>query len=145
MSRMTVYSARQVKVTVGAFSVDSGRADGDFVKISQTEERFSVKQGIDGEGTRSDTGSVIFRVTITVAQTSKANAYFSALYLGDIKADGGAGIVPLGVVDLGGKDLFATKSAWIVKMPDATKGKESGTHDWEFDCHDPSVHILGGH
>lgn len=143
-NRMTVYSVNEVKVTVGVYPVDSGRSDGDFVAISQTEERYVVKQGPDSEATRSDTGAVIHRIVISVTQTSRANAYFSALHKGDIAAIGGAGIVPLAVVDIGGKDVFVTKSAWIVKWPDQKKAKESGIVDWEFDCHDPEV-FIGGH
>lgn len=142
--RLTVYSCNQVKAVVGVFPVESGRSDGDFIKISQTEEGFTYKQGVDGEGTRSATGARLARVTITVMQTSAANAYFSALYNGDIATEGGAGIVPIGIKDLGGLDLFASKEAWIVKMPDRAYAKEAGTVDWEFDCHNAQS-FAGGH
>lgn len=142
--RLTVYSCNQVKCIVGVYPVSSGRSDGDFIKISQTEEGFTYKQGIDGEGTRNATGARQCRVTIIVGQTSAANAYFSALYNGDIATEGGAGIVPMGITDLGGKSLFAAKEAWIVKMPDQAYAKEAGTIEWEFDVHDPK-NFAGGH
>lgn len=142
--RLTVYSVNQVKCVVGVYPVDSGRGDGDFITITQTEEGFTYKQGTDGEGTRSATGARLCRVTITVGQTSAANAYFSALYQGDINTDGGAGIVPIAVTDLGGKSLFTAKETWIVKMPDGAYAKESGTVAWEFDCHN-AQNFIGGH
>ena len=142
--RLTVYSCNQVKCVVGVFPVESGRSDGDFIKIAHTEEGFTYKQGTDGEGTRSATGARHARVTVSVMQTSAANAYFCALYNGDIATEGGAGIVPLSVTDLGGKDLFVAKEAWIVKLPDRAYAKEAGVIDWEFDCHNPQD-FIGGH
>ena len=142
--RLTVYSCNQVKCVVGAFPVESGRSDGDFITIAQTEESYTYKQGVDGEGTRSATGARLCRVTITVMQTSAANAYFSALHKGDVEANGGAGVVPLSISDLGGLSLFFSPEAWIVKMPDQTYAKESGTVAWEFDCHNVQ-NFAGGH
>jgi len=143
MPKLKVYSCNQVKCIVGVFPVESGRSDGDFIKISPKEDRYIARQGVDGETTRSDTGACIVRVTVTVMQTSSANAYFSALYNGDIAADGGAGVVPLGITDLGGRSLFASAEAWIPKMPDQTYAKEAGTIDWDFDCI-VSVNFAGG-
>ena len=144
-NRFGTYSINQVKAVVGVYSVSSGRSpDADFVKISTPNERFAYANGPDGEGVRSDTGPGPRDVTIIVMKTSQANAVFSALYAGDISLDGGAGVVPMTITDLGGKDLFFAPNAWIKKMPDDTKSKEAGTVEWEFSTHD-SKHFIGGH
>lgn len=138
-----VYSANEISCIVGAFPIDSGRGDDEFISITKEDDTFTVKTGVDGEATFSQSGSNVHRVNITLMQSSDGNAVLSAIHVGDLKVAGGAGIVPLMVRDKQGRDLFVASEARIVKWPDVSYSKEVGTVTWQLLCPNPERFIGG--
>ncbi len=139
-----VYSANEIKAALGGIPIESGRGDDEFVAIKANNPRFSLKVGSDGEATYSENRDNSHEVTITLMQTSEANAVFSALLTGDIKTPGGAGIVPFALKDMQGRDVFFEKEARIAGWPDMSYAKETGTIPWILLCPNPE-RFIGGH
>lgn len=143
MSAMKTYAATEIALYVGGISIDSGRADGDFLQIAQGEDRWKVKVGADGELVRSLIMNTYAVLTVTLLQTSIGNRILSGIHIIDVSTKGG-GAVPVAAKDNLGLDIFASIAGWIVKMPDSTYGMEAGTTQWMIGCHEPK-RFVGGH
>ncbi len=143
MSALKVYSASQVTFNFAGIPVDNGLGSDEFCEISKTEDVFTYKAGIDGEGTRSESKNSHHKVTLTLMQSSSMNAVLSLIHSGDMKVAGGLGIAPLLIRDRQGTTLFASAQAWIVKVPDWKAAKEGSEVKWVFDVHDPQ-YLVGG-
>jgi len=140
---LKVYSANEVSVIFALLALDSGRGDDEFVSIVKSEDSFSYKAGVDGEGTRSENLNSYHEITLTMMASSDANAIMSAIHIGDLAIEGGLGIAPILIRDKQGTSVFASAEAWIVKIPDKAYGKEIGTVQWKLGCHKPA-NFVGG-
>ena len=121
------YDPSQVAIIVGGFQV-TGFADGSFLTVERNADNFALYIGTDGEGTRAKSNNKSGRMTFTLAQSSDANAFLSALVTADELSN--SGIVPVLVKDNSGTSLFSAETAWIVKHPAAEFGREIGTREW---------------
>ena len=88
-----VYDADQVKLTVAGFAIESGFADGEFLRVEQEADDFTDVAGTDGEVTRSKTNDRRATITVLLMQTSSGNQALSALSNVDREAPNGAGFV----------------------------------------------------
>lgn len=140
---LKVYSANEVSVIFALLPLESGRGDDEFVSIVKSEDSYSYKAGVDGEGTRSENRNSYHEVTLTMMASSDANAILSAIHTGDLKIAGGLGVAPLLIRDKQGTSVFASAEAWIVKIPDRSYGKEIGTVQWKLGVHQPT-NFVGG-
>jgi hypothetical protein len=120
---------------VAGLSLDSGRGDDTFIKISQKTKRFSSKAGIDGEVTRTESKDDTHTVEITLMQTSDGNAIMSALHQADRLTR--QGIVPIMIKDRQGNSVFGSLEAWITGWPDRTYKKEADVIVWELEVANP--------
>ncbi len=127
-----IYDANQVTVTFAALLIDSGYADGDFVKIEQDSDDFTDVVGTDGEVTRSKTNDRRITVTLSLMQTSSGNSALTAINQLDRSKPNGAGIAPLMIRDKSGTALYVASKAWISKPPDVSFGKEAGPREWKL-------------
>lgn len=133
--QLKIYDADQVTVLVGNFAISkgpgaSGYADGEFVRIEQPTEDFVVKEGTDGQVTRSKTNTVLQKVTIRLMQTSTSNAYLSGLRLLDRNGVNGAGVVPLVIRDRQGTSLHTAQYAWVQAPPEVSYDREAKEREW---------------
>ena len=101
-----VYDADQVKLTIGGFAIESGFADGEFLRVEQESEDFTDIAGTDGEVTRSKTNDRRATITVLLMQTSSGNQQLSALSNIDREGPNGVGITPLLIKDNNGDTLF---------------------------------------
>lgn len=131
---MKVYTSSDIVATFGGVPLNSGRADGEFIKIEPITASFTRKAGADGEVTRSRSNDKGAKITITLMQTSDSNALLSAIHLLDITASNGAGVAAFSVVDLGGTSLHFAAEAWIMQPADVTYAPEAGTRVWVMEC-----------
>jgi len=139
-----IYDANTVSIIVGGIPIDSGFADGEFLRIEQ-EEQFAMFTGSDGEVTRSKTNMKGVRITILLAQTSLGNTLLSLLHQSDLLNDNGAGVVPMMVRDRGGLSIFTSDSVWISKFPDESYDRETTAREWVLDGTVSSVgRFVGG-
>jgi len=127
-----VYDADQVKLTIGGFAIESGFADGEFLRIEQESEDFTDVAGTDGEVTRSKTNDRRATITVLLMQTSSGNQALSTLSNLDREAANGVGITPLLIADKNGDTLFTASSAWIQKPPDVSFDREATAREWEI-------------
>lgn len=130
MEAVKTYSSKQVTVSVGTHSV-SGFADDSFIQIEPLGDGVTSKSGCDGEVARAVDPNEQYSVTITLLQTSATNAYLQAQHNKD-KADGD-GTFAILIKDLKGGLVFSADSAWVVKAPSRTFGKEANNREWKIE------------
>ena len=126
-----VYNSSQVLISIGGFPIDSGYADGEFLRIERETDSFTDVVGTDGEVTRSETRDRRATATILLMQTSRANQVLSALNNLDEITPGGVGIVPFQVLDRNTEaQLYIASSAWVMKPPDSSFDREATAREW---------------
>lgn len=135
------YDPKQVVVTFLGVPLQ-GFADGTFITITPSAERFTKAVGADGEVARGKSNDNTSEVTLTLIQTSESNTYLSSVQLADRTTNAGAG--PLSIADLQGQSLFFTESAWIRQEPDVEYAKEVGERAWVFDTGQSASNVVGG-
>ena len=136
---VTTYDADQVLITFGGIVIDSGYADGTFVKEEKDATAFTYKVGTDGSVTRSKTKNKVRKVTITLMQSSYINDLLSQMLITDLAAPNGAGIAPFMLKDQNGTSQTSAPHAWIEAPPDAEWGREANEREWTFVLADASV------
>jgi hypothetical protein len=135
------YAAEKVIVTVGGVIV-TGFADGDFINVKYSEDRYISKAGADGEVGRSKTASRLGEIEITVSGTSLANDELSAIF--NLAQIGGIDPpIPFGVADLSGRSFAGASKAWIKSTPDLTFGKEISDRKWVLEAADLTISFGG--
>lgn len=127
---MKTYDADQVSVAIAGIPIDGGYADGEFVRIENNEDAFTMVVGTDGKVTRSKTNNHTATVTLILMQSATANAALSALYNIDINAPNGAGIGPLLIADQGGTALYTAAKCWIQKPPNVSFDRAATPREW---------------
>lgn len=133
---LKIYDSNAVTIQAMGILIDSGLADGTFVKVSPTSGAYTSVAGADGQVTRSKTNDKRATVEITLMQTSDANTALSTLYNIDQLSDNGAGVGPLLIKDRSGVALHTASKCWIMKSPDREYGKEATTRVWTLECAD---------
>lgn len=140
---MKEYDSKEVDVIIAGIPIQSGRGKGEFLKIAPNSNAFTHVKGVDGEGSRARTHDNSALATVTVMQTSDANALLSALYTLDVNAPGGAGVGPFLVKDKQGTSLFAAEACWIEKIPEVTYAGEVGERAWPIRIDDLKPFVGG--
>ena len=133
---LKVYDADQVSISLAGIPIDSGFADGEFLRIEQEGDDFTDVVGTDGEVSRSKTKDRRATITILLMQTSDANVLLSGLNNLDRLAPNGAGVGTLLVRDRQGTSLYRSDECWIQKPPDVSFDRESTTREWTLRCAD---------
>lgn len=127
------YDARKLVISYQDVRL-SEFADGDFLTAVPVSDTFSDYVGSDGKVSRASTNDPRVTVTLTLGQTSPANAILSALSELDRVAANGAGVSRLLIQDLGG-GATGTKiegAAWIKRKPDVGFARDVGSRAWTF-------------
>ncbi len=134
-----IFDAKEVTLIVCGIPLDSGFADGEFLKIEQNSEDFTMVVGTDGEVTRSKTNDRTAKVTVRLMQTSDGNAALSALNVKDLAQNNGAGIGAFLVKDrTSGTIKYTASSCWISKPPSVSFDKVATVREWEITVADLS-------
>jgi hypothetical protein len=140
---MKTYSGNEVTFNFAGLNIGEGRGADEFVRIEGPDDVWTVRQGIDGEVTRSKNPAQYVTVTVTLSQTSADNDLLMAQHLLDLSTPGGFA-APILVSDRLGTALLAGADAWIVKTPDQTFAREAGDVEWVFGVANPQ-RFVGGH
>lgn len=119
------YDPKNVIITFIGVPI-TGFADGEYLSITPSGERYTKVSGADGEVARSKSNDRTHEVVITLLQTSLSNSYLSALLIAGTKG-------VLKVTDLNGSALWLWDEAWIRQPPDSAFEKEIGDRAWTFD------------
>lgn len=129
------YSADDYTFLLAKQKVDSGRGPDTFLTVAQQEDSVTYSVGLDGEGVFNFIPGRPVLVTLTVMQTSAANALLTALHIAS-EAAGGL-LYPCEGQDSRGTSKIISEACAITKLPDETFGKEAGTVDWAIIVHNP--------
>ena len=140
MPSVKTYNPAQVTVIMNGFPM-TGYADGTFVNITQMNDGITTQVGADGEIARAINTDRRCTVTISLQQTSPANAYLSSLFSLDLLTCGGT-IGPILVQDLCGETMFMASQAWVVKPADVEFAKEISTRAWQIETGPPAVYVV---
>lgn len=124
------YDANEVTIQIGTILVDSGYADGEFLRIEQEEDDFTDEVGTDGEVTRSKTNDRRATITVLVMQTSSSMQALSALSFLDKNTPNGAGIVPIMIRDRNGASIYTAQQGWIQRAPDVSFDRAATPREW---------------
>jgi hypothetical protein len=125
-----VYDADQVSITLNGIPIDSGFADGEFLRIEQESDAFTDVAGTDGEVTRSKTRDNRATITILLMQSSSGNALLTALLEVDKSTPGGAGVGVFQARDRQGTSIHLAAECWISKAPDVSYDREATPREW---------------
>lgn len=130
MGDLKIYDSKEISIIVGALIIDSGFADGEFLRIEPVSPDFVDKAGTDGEVTRTKTNDKRAKVTLRLMQSSDKNALLSVLNNIDRKASNGGGVGPFLVKDRQGTSLYAGAKCWISSPPVVSFDKEAKEREW---------------
>ena len=128
---LKVYNADEVDIVVGAVLVNSGFADGEFLRVEQESDDTEDVVGTDGEVSVSRTNDQRATITILVMQTSDSNDGLSAYATAAKTAPGMTGaIVPVLIKDQNGRTLMEGANAWVQRSPDRSFDRTAQANEW---------------
>lgn len=128
---LKTYDAKEVTLSVAGRVIDSGFADGDFVKIARASDDWTDKVGSDGEVTRSKSNDNRCDVSVTLMATSDGNNALTQIREADLSAPNGAGVGQFIMRDQLGRTVVRGQ-CWISKPPEVARGREAGTVEWKI-------------
>lgn len=129
MAEFHDYSPDEVDVLFAGIPI-TGWADGEFLTIEWTTDRFTSTAGTDGEVTRNRSGDFRATATVRLMQTSDSNDLLSALANIDRRARNGAGVGAFLVRDNQGRSLYTAANAWIRRPPNVSFDREATVREW---------------
>lgn len=126
-----VYDSNQVAIIFGGINIDSGRENGDFIKITPVSDDYLFTAGADGEVGISKSNDNQYDIEITLMHSSASNFALSTLKNVQDLAPAG-NLLPLLVKDSNGSEIFASGKCLITVNPEITHGKEMPTRTWKL-------------
>lgn len=121
-----------------------GWAEDTFINVSRITEAFTSVAGADGEVVRTKSNDNRLRIEVTLMATSDSNDVLSALHNVDLEEPNGAGVGPLSLMDLSGRQLLAEPEAWIANAPDIEYSRSVGSRTWVFETSGEGKRFDGG-
>lgn len=118
-------------------------AEGSFISVEPTSERFAPIYGAKGEPYRAHNAVNAFDLTVTLSQTSHSNDIFTRLL--QLDRETLRGTFSLTLKDSSGTTLFSENSAYIGTEP--SQGFAGGgtieSREWTIHLPNPSYNIGG--
>lgn len=136
------YDPGSIIITFKGIPIE-GFDDGDFVQCEKSEDTFTAKASADGVTvTRTHNRNPLGKVTVTLLAESPTNSRLDAIHASDIAFHDGIGELQI-KDNVTNQILAEADEAWIMKVPNMTRGKESGAYEWVFECANLLIHALG--
>lgn len=129
-----IFNADEVSIVIAGALIESGFADGEFLRVEQEGDDFLDTVGTDGEVTVSKSNDRRATITVLLSQTSDGNDVLSALSNLARNTPGLAGAGPLYVRDRQGRTVYEAAACWIAKPPDATFDRTATSREWKVRC-----------
>ena len=129
----TTYAPKKVVVTIAGVDM-TGYADGTFVEVEHTSDRFTTAVGADGEVTRVASSDNSGTITLTLQQSSSSNDILSALAEADRTSLSGK--FPIQVKDTNGASIHVASTAWFQKVAPAAFAGDISDRAWVIACAD---------
>lgn len=130
-----VYNPDEMLIIVGPVLINSGLADGEFLRVEGEADDVQEVAGADGEVAISRSNDRRATVTIILLQTAAANFGLSVLSNLARNAPNMAGAVqPMAVKDGNGATIYTAENTWIMKPPDASFDRTAQSREWPVRC-----------
>lgn len=140
-SSLNLYSPTDVIVSIAGMHTVTGYADGTFIRILKEAKPFEKQRAMNGEISRIYNDDDVFRVELTIMQSSGTNNILSMLYNVDIATR--VGKFPLFIKDGRGQTTFLSATTWIEQLPEVIFSNGLETRTWIFGCTDATI-MIGG-
>lgn len=127
---MKTYNSNEVSIIFANLSLDSGRAEGEFVSTEFTSEAYTDTAGADGEVTVNKSNDERGTITVKLLGSSSGHKILTQLYAAARTARNGRFAAPLQIRDRNGGLVEHAENAWIAKAPTNAFGKEVGEREW---------------
>lgn len=135
------YDPKAIILIIGGVPI-TGFADGTFISVAPSSDRYTKVVGADREVARSASNDFTSEITITLLQTSSSNDYLSTLLNLDKLAHGGKRSIQ--IKDLLGTTLLFYQDGWINTPPTIEFSKEVGERSWVFQTGQADIENIGG-
>lgn len=137
------YDPSKLTLIIGVIPI-TGLGTGDAISIVRDAPQYTDEAGLDGDVGRKKSTDKRATITITLLQTSKANAALSsAVALQSLTKDVSSA-VPFGLADLSGTSVAAASKMWVNKIPDLVYNTENLTpRVWVFRAADATIFVGG--
>lgn len=129
MGKLSTYNHKKVTCALGNHIV-SGYADDSFITVEADGDGTTYVTGADGEIVRSIDPSSVYKLKLTLLQTSSTNVFLQKMYDKDQKS--GTGTFSVNINDLLGSEKFTGGPAWVTKPATWTRGKAQANREWEI-------------
>ena len=134
MAELKRKSMRDLNLSIGGLDISSGGGENDFISTT-APERFGVKTGVHDDGVFFDMANSFYEVTITLLETSEANADMQEMYRKQILSRS-QGPYDFQYEDIGTEEELSGK-CMITKEPDRTKTAEAQNYEWSLQVFQP--------
>ncbi len=131
MSNLKHYNPDLVDFIFGGVPL-SGYAEDGMIEIEEEGERFVLVKGTTGEVARSKVLARVAKVTVKLLSTSDSNDVLSAAHILDTNTDGGAGVVPVGMIDRNGRSVLVAPQGWVDGIPPVKMGSKAEERTWKL-------------
>ena len=122
------YDPQAVVLVVGGQQI-VGFAEGSMIECSRNSDGWTEQVGAQGDVVRNKSADKTGTIKITLQQTSPSNAILQALQALD--DENGTGTAEAQITDSTTPDaLVHCENAWVKKLADFKRGKESGDVEW---------------
>lgn len=119
-----------------------GFSDGSFVRITRVDPLYTSKRAMDGEVSVTQQTKSIWKVTVTLQQTSETNSFLSGVQRILIEKNITAfRWLPLIIKDNSGSTMFFAKDVWIENVPETTFADDMQTREWVFACNEAVMNL----
>lgn len=141
--KLATYSPEDVTVVIAGFIHITGFASDTFLNIQKYSDTFTERESSDGVTYRLHKKSDLYKVTLTLAQTSDSNQVLT--YIHKVDEVSKAGKFPLIIKDHSGSSLFFASQCWIRSIPDSDFSTEINTREWELSCYGGQFNVAGNY
>lgn len=141
MSTPSTYSPSDVSIKLyGMFDID-GFASDSMITINKATSTFATETGAQGDSARIHRPSTIYKVTLSLAQSSQWNQLLTAIHsLDDVTL---VAKFPLLITDGSGDSLFLAGTSWIDSYPDVSYSNGMEVRTWSFTCTEMVYNLAG--
>lgn len=131
VNTLKTYNPKKVSVVLGNHIV-VGYAEDSFINLEYDGDGTTHVVGADGEVVRSMDPSTMYKLTLTLLQTSETNAWLQNKYASDQKNN--KATFPVTIRDILGEEEFKAEAAWVVKPGQFQRNKTAQSRAWEISC-----------
>ncbi len=126
---VATYNPKKVTCALGRHIV-TGYSEDSFITIEADGDGTAYVVGGDGEVVRSIDPSDVYKIKLSVQQTSPTNTFLQKMHDKDKKD--GSGTFSVNISDILGNEKFAAAVAWVTKPATFTRGKTQNNREWEI-------------